>query len=280
MTASVLTAGTQIPADPRVPIRFDFELHALRMAFVEPANVNRLTDEWQQPGVYILLGKRSAGQPTDVYVGMATDLKKRLTSHKRKPKFSWWRAVAVVRDSTTGFDSAQIGYLEGRLAQELRALPGANVCEGMTTMDVTLPTFARSPLDAFVGTVLEALRVAGLSLESGSEDEPESEQVSSKKGHTKIPGTIRDLVGAGLLEAGSRLVAEREVGGKQRRLECEVSASGELIFEGVAYRNPTKPAILGFDLKSTNGWMAWKTDRGKTLADLRDELPAGAATEA
>ena len=41
MTASVLTAGIQIPADPRAPIRFDFELHALRMAFVEPANVHR-----------------------------------------------------------------------------------------------------------------------------------------------------------------------------------------------------------------------------------------------
>jgi hypothetical protein len=150
----------------------------------------------------------------------------------------------------------------------------------MTTMDVTLPTFARSPLDEFVGTVLEALRVAGLSLESGAEDDSESEQVPSKKGYTKIPGTIRDLLGAGLLEAGSRLVAEREMGGKQRRLECEVSASGELIFEGVAYRNPTKPVILGFDLKSTNGWTAWETPGGRTLADLRDELPAGAGTEA
>lgn len=280
MTVSVLTAGTQIPADPRAPIRFDFELHALRMAFVEPANVNRLTDEWQRPGVYVLLGERCANQPTDVYVGMATDVKKRLISHKRKPRFPWWRAVAVLRDTTTGFDSAQIGYLEGRLAQELRALPGANVIEGMTTMDATLPAFARSPLDEFVDTVLEALRVAGLSLESGSEDESESEQVESKKGYTKIRGTVKDLLGAGLLQAGARLVAEREVAGRQRRLECEVSASGELIFEGVAYRNPTKPAVLGFDLTATNGWTAWKTEGGKTLAELRDELPAGAATEA
>lgn len=146
-------------------------------------------------------------------------------------------------------------------------------------MDVTLPTFARSPLDDFVGTVLEALRVAGVSLESGAEDESESE-LSSKKGHTKIPGTIKDLLGAGLLQAGSRLVAEREVAGTHRRLESEVSASGELIFDGVAYRNPTKPAVIGFGLKSTNGWTAWRTESGKTLADLRDELPAGAATEA
>lgn len=46
MTASVLTAGTQIPADPRAPIRFDFELHALRMAFV--ANVTHMSSGMQR----------------------------------------------------------------------------------------------------------------------------------------------------------------------------------------------------------------------------------------
>jgi len=46
VTASVLTAGTQIPADPRAPIRFDFELHALRMAFV--ANVTHMSSGMQR----------------------------------------------------------------------------------------------------------------------------------------------------------------------------------------------------------------------------------------
>lgn len=280
MTPSVLTAETQIPTDPRAPIRFDFDLHALRMAFVEPANVNRLTDEWQQAGVYVLLGKRSADAPTDVYVGKADDVRKRLTAHCRKPKFPWWRAVVVIRDRSVGFHSGQAAYLEGRLAQELRALPGTNVREGLSSADRTLSAAARSPLDDFVGTALSALRVAGLDLESGAEDQPRSEQVPSGKGYTKIPGTIEDLLGAGLLEAGSRLVAKRKVKGRQLRLECEVSASGELIFDGVAYRSPSKPAEIGFGLKATNGWAQWRTDEGKTLSELRDELPPESATQA
>lgn len=275
MTATVLTAGAQIPADPAAPIRFDFELHALRMAFVAAAHVNRLTDEWQSPGVYVLIGGICANTKTELYVGQSVDVRKRLINHRRKPKLSWWRAMAVIRDTTTGFDSAQIGYLEGRLAQELRARPGVSVREGVTTIDVTLPTFARSPLDDFVGTILEALRVAGVDLESVVDAGPETEQVGSGRSHTSIPGTVKDLLAAGLLQAGSRLTAEREVRGKPIRLECEVSSSGELIFDGVAYRSPTKPAVLGFDLKSTNGWRAWKTADGKTLADLRDELPPG-----
>lgn len=279
MSSTVLTAGTQIPADPAAPIRFDFELHALRMAFVAKSNVNRLTEEWQGTGVYVLVGAISTDARTDLYVGQAIDVRKRLIQHRRQPKIAWWRAVAVIRDTTNGFDSAQIGYIEGRLAQELRARPGVHVREGVSTMDVTIPTFARSPLDEFVGTILEALRIAGVDLQSDVDEGPESEQVGRGRSYTNIPGTVKDLLAAGLLQAGSRLTAEREVRGQQRNLEAEVSASGELIFEGVAYRNPTKPALVGFDLKSTNGWTAWRTAEGNTLAELRERLPSGSASE-
>jgi len=53
-----------------------------------------------------------------------------LLHHWRNPTLEWWRAMVVVRDTTHGFNSAQIGYLEGRLAQELRARPGVDVREG------------------------------------------------------------------------------------------------------------------------------------------------------
>lgn len=278
MTSTVLTAGTQIPADPAAPIRFDFELHALQVAFVDEAHVNRLSQDWQRPGVYVLIGGISPKTKTELYVGKSVDVRQRLINHRRRPKLPWWRAVAVIRDTTTGFDSAQVGYLEGRLAQELRARPGVSVCEGVETLDVTLPTFARSPLDEFVGTILEALRIAGVDLRSDVDEGPETEQVSSGKSHKAVPGTVKDLLAAGLLQAGSHLTAEREVRGNPMKLEAEVSASGELIFSGVAYRNPTKPAVIGFDLRSTNGWTAWRTTEGKTLADLRAELPTGAAS--
>ena len=41
MSLTVLTAGVQIPADEAAAIRFDFELHALRIALVAREHVPR-----------------------------------------------------------------------------------------------------------------------------------------------------------------------------------------------------------------------------------------------
>jgi hypothetical protein len=268
MTRTVLTAGVQVPSDRSAPLLFDFDLHALRIAFVARDETNRLGEEWRRTGVYVLLGTVSQGSPTEIYIGQAVDLRSRLAHHRRKPKFEWWRAVAALRDTATGFDSAQIGYLEGRLARELRSRPGVVVKEGLSSMDTTLPAFARSPLDEFVDTILEALRIAGLDLRSASDEGSEGEEI--KMGHTRttIPGTVADLLAAGLISAGTRLTAER--GG--RRAEAEVSITGELLVNGVAYKSPNTAAAKGLEVRASNGWKKWTTDEGVTLADLRGRL--------
>lgn len=268
MSLSVLTAGVQIPADEAAPIRFDFELHALRIALVAREHAHRLGEDWRRPGVYILLGGIANGSPTQVYVGQAVDVRGRLLHHRRKPKIDWWRAVVVIRDTTTGFDSAQIGYLEGRLARELRQRPAVEVREGLTNIDTTVPTFARAPLDEFVGTVLEALRIAGLDLRSHADVGEEGEEVGTGRTPTVIPGTVRDLLAAGLISAGTRLFAKRA----HREAEAEVSATGELLVDGVAYRSPSTAAQRGLGVRSANGWKAWQTSGGVNLADLRAQL--------
>ncbi len=55
-------------------------------------------------------------------VRLAVDLRKRLLQHRRTPKLAWTRAVAIKRDTSHGFNSAEIGYLEGRLAAEIGAM--------------------------------------------------------------------------------------------------------------------------------------------------------------
>lgn len=268
MRSTVLTAGVQVPADDGAAIRFDFELHALRVAFVAREHVTRLGKDWCRPGVYTLLGGIASGSPTEVYVGQAVDLRGRLLQHRRKPKMDWWRAVVVIRDTTTGFDSAQIGYLEGRLARELRQRPAIEVREGLTNIDTTVPTFARAPLDEFVGTILEALRIAGVDLRSQADIGEEGEEVGPGRTPAVIPGTVRDLLAAGLISAGARLFAKRA----HREADAEVAASGELLVDGVAYRSPSTAAQRGLGVPSANGWKTWQTSDGLSLADLRTQL--------
>ena len=274
MAGNVLTASVQVPSDAEAPIRFDFELHALRVGLVARESINRLGEEWTKPGVYVLLGAVGASGKTTIYVGKAVDVRGRLLNHRRNPKLEWWRAMVVVRDTTHGFNSAQIGYLEGRLAQELRVRPSVDVREGQTTFDATIPTVERVPLDAFVDTTLEALRITGLDLRSEADEGSANEETTADErggsNRQTVAGTVADLLSAGLLSAGTQLVAKRA--GKTGA--AEVTGSGALLVDGVSYGSPSKAAQKALEVQAANGWKSWTTTAGISLAALRDQLNA------
>lgn len=277
MSTPLLTAGVRIPAGPNAPLRVDFGLHALHTVLVDREGVAALDARvWDAPGVYVLVGAVSYGRPTEVRVGQSTRLRRRLSEHVGAPPIAWWRALAVIRDTTVGFNSAQIRYIEGALADELRARPGVTLFEGQRDADTTLPAYERAALDAFVQTTLEALKLVGVSLSSPADLGPDEEEVVRPGGkYTRIGGSISDLLAAGILSAGDELEARqrnRETGDR-RTVRAEVLASGQLRVGGVAYASPS--TALARELGITaNGWKGWKVaGTSTTLADLRDQLP-------
>lgn len=274
--APVIPVNLQVPADPSAPIIADFAVHALRVAIVQRQDLERVPADWVVPGIYVLVG--SPG-PDDrrlpLYVGKARDLRKRLFQHRTKPKLEWRRAIAVKRDTTHGFNSSEIGYLEGRLAAELCSLPGAHVIEGQRDQDTTLPEHHLLALDAFVPSVFAALRIAGLDLSPADtpleEANGDADSPGERRRSTAVPGTVADLLAAGLLSAGATLTFARA----GKRAQARVAASGELIVNGVTYASPSTAAAKAFGLRAANGWVSWRLEdgRGASLADLRAQLP-------
>jgi Restriction Enzyme Adenine Methylase Associated len=269
VSSQVIPVNVQVPSDTTAPVVADLPVQALRVAYVARRDLERLPEvEWGTPGVYVLLTDDGSRQ---VYVGQAVHLRKRLFQHRSKPKVEWRRAVAMKRDTTHGFNSAEIGYLEGRLAAEIGAIPGVHVIQGLKNLDTTLPSHHMLALDALLPGVFAALRLAGMDLLKDADvpDSPASEN-SSKKSPTVIPGTVADLVAAGLVRAGAELRLSQ--GG--RLAKATVSTSGELIVEGVAYASPSKAAATALGLQSSNGWTTWHVDdlSGPTLAQLRPRL--------
>ncbi len=272
-TAPVNLISAQVPSDPRAPVVAGVAVHALTAAVVARRDLEKLAQAWEAPGVYILLGT-VGGASCEVYVGKARSLRKRLLQHRSKPKLDWWRAVAIKRDTSDGFHTAEIGYLEGRLAAELGSLPTVTLIEGQKDQDDTLPGHHLLALDAFVPSILSVLRVVGIDLTPAN---PEAEQGNGvcpapKKSYTPVAGTVADLLAAGLLAAGTTLTAKRA----GRSVEGKVTASGEIVVGGVAYPNPSKAAIEGLGVLSANGWITWRLHGGSgaTLADLRTQLNA------
>lgn len=267
----MIPVNVQVPADATAPIIADFVEHALRVAYVHRRDVGRLPDtDWAAPGVYVLLTDDGSGQ---VYVGQAVRLRGRLQQHRSSPKLPWRRAVLIKRDTSHGFNSAEIGYLEGRLSAELGASAGMSVVKGKVDQDATLPPHMLLSLDAMLPSMVAAVRLGGIDAykESDEQDEQVGGAVSGRT-YTPIPGTVADLLAAGLLLAGAELHLSQ--GGKIRT--GKVTTSGEIIVNGVAYASPSKAGAVALGLKANNGWDTWRVGSlsGPKLADLRAKLLA------
>lgn len=273
MSAPVVPVNVQVPADAAAPVVADLTVHAIRAAHVWRRDVERLpADDWSVPGVYVLL---TAGDRPETYVGKAIDLRARLLQHRIKPRIAWHRAVAVKRDTSHGFNSAEIGYLEGRVASELRAVPGLSVVEGLQTQDETLPPHLLLALDELIPSILAALRLVGVDLFKPPEDvEEDQASVSVTRRHVAKAGSVADLLAAGLLSAGAELHLSQ--GGTTAY--GSVTAAGQILVDGVAYGSPSKAAATALGLTSSNGWTTWHVGdlSGPTLDHLRAQLASAA----
>lgn len=267
---STTPVNVQIPGDPEAPVIADFIEHALRVAYVDRKNLTKVPKgDWDDPGVYVLLTGDGSGQ---VYVGSARKLRQRLNQHNSNEKLPWTRAVVVKRDTTNGFNTAEIGYLEGRLSAEVASIAGIEVIEGQKSGDETLPAHMQISLDAFVKSMLAALRLSGTAIERADPDPaPEEEApLAQVNGHrVSLRVTVGNLVSSGLLEAGQKLSL------RQGDIEAtaSVTADGEILVRGVAYRTPSAAAAAALHLQSSNGWTTWHVGEpsGHTLDWLRQK---------
>lgn len=277
---STTPVNVQIPSDTEAPIIADFVEHALRVAYFDRQHwVSLPSSDWDAPGVYVLMTSDGSNR---VYVGQARKLRTRLQQHNNKEKLPWRRALAVKRDTTAGFNTAEIGYLEGRIAAELNALPQITVIEGQTSGDETLPKHMMISLDAFVKSILGALRLAGLDISrSNPQTEAEDEQPAFTPSSSARPSkvvTVADLVSSGLLQAGHALFLSQA----GREAEGSVTADGEIIVRGVSYKSPSGAAKIVLDGQASNGWATWKvgSPSGSPLDALRQQWLAQQASEA
>lgn len=272
MSAQVIPVNVQIPASSRAPVVADFVSHALRVAYLDRRDIERLpTEEWEVPGIYVLVTDDGSRK---LYVGQAINLRKRLQQHRSTPKLDWRRAVIVKRDTSHGFNSAEIGYLEGRVAAEVSAIPGVTVVEGKRDQDTTLPPHMLLSLDDLLGSILAALRLTGVDTfkdADRSDFGTEPEVSGRRRSRTTKRGTVGDLLAAGLIRAGA------EVHLSQGGIDAAgvVSVQGEIVVNGVAHASPSRAAAVALGQVSSNGWTTWHVGSitGPTLDALRDKLP-------
>lgn len=254
-----------VPEDASGCIEIYDQHAALKIAIVEREGAHLVGDEWDAPGAYVLLDRHDADEQWGVYAGKApAGVRTRLRDHLRN-KDHWYRALLVRRDTTLGFNSAQIGWLEGRLYDLFDVATDAVLHNGNRPSDETLPPYDQQMLEMVILPVRRVLRMIGHDPLT-ADDNPPPKAVSRTKQHygIKLPQRIE----TGVLQPGARLVSTNGAW----PASATVTTAAEIEYAGATYVSPSSAAGAVKD-GAANGWDFWavETNSGKVaLSVLRE----------
>lgn len=145
---------------------------------------------------------------------------------------------------------------------------------GQTELFATDVNMVKQLLSAFEGNLVyppnkdkdEAFEQAADIKESGENSAMSKPKIT----RTSVPGKVKDLIYAGLITPGDKLILSQ----KDQVREATVTASGAVLFDGVEYKSPSRASAVSLGQHSNNGWDSWhfQSLEGKTLSELRAEL--------
>ena len=169
MDTDSLTVTVLVPENAVSPIVVFDDNAALKAAIVERGAAKHLTAEWDAAGLYILVDRCDPEGFWGAYVGKApSGIKDRIRTHLRN-KDTWYRALLIRRDTTHGFNSAQIGWLEGRLYDLLKASDDARLSNKVRPGDETLAPYDRHALEMVLVSIQRLMRLLGHDPSSGDD---------------------------------------------------------------------------------------------------------------
>lgn len=256
-----------MPSSSADPIVIHVRSEALSMAVVNRESVGNLDPSWDAIGVYVLLWPIATDGTYTAYVGKVgqSTLRKRLYQHGRS-KEGWTRALLVRRDTSDGFNSAETGWLEGRLTDLLTLAPLATTVN-RPDKDESLPRYEREALDRMIRPIAAVLRVLG-----ASPDTPDQAPATKTRRRPRTYSeSVSDLIEGGFLQLGARLRSTYTGTGAS----ATVVEGGRLEVEGQVFDTPSGAAVH-IRGKETNGWDFWGAPSGDgsliALSELRRRL--------
>lgn len=108
--------------------------------------------------------------------------------------------------------------------------------------------------------------------------EQEAEEQNDNREINRYDVEIIDLMSSGLLKVGDKLIMPyRPRNGQSKRYEATILEDGSLSLLDQVFGSPSYAALAGIiDSGSTrqtvNGWTSWITEKGKLIAELREQF--------
>jgi Domain of unknown function (DUF4357) len=245
----------------------------------------RSRGEFQQIGVYLLLGPRAQGDNGMLYIGEGDPVRPRLEDHHAKKDF-WTKAVFFV-DGSGQLNKANVQYLEAQLVRRASAAKRVLLENNNKPSEPTLSERDRAAMDVFLDNILGILPVLGI-------DAFEQSPLKETKGQTPtltchgrgVTASGQDTPQGFVVQAGS-FAAKDEVPSFKKyypniiELRADLLKSGVLVPEGEMFRftqdytfnSPSlaSAVVLG---RGSNGRTDWKDASGSTLKEMQEAQAA------
>jgi len=244
----------------------------------------RERDEFQQTGVYLLMGPRESGTGDQIYIGEGDPVRPRLEQHYAKKDF-WTKAVFFVAGQGQ-LNKAHVQYLESQLIKQAIAAKRVLLENGNTPTEPTLSEADRADMDVFLGNILGMLPVLGVhAFEKASQNVDGGGPLLTCRGKG-IVATGRDTAQGFVVRAGSHAMKDTTPSLKEYfpstcDLRVQLVKNGVLaedkdklrFTQDYTFTSPSLAAqvVLG---RSANGRIDWKDANGKTLKELQEAQAA------
>lgn len=241
----------------------------------------RSRSEFQQIGVYLLLGPREEGDGDKIYIGEGDPVRPRFEDHYAKKDF-WTRAVFFVAGPGQ-LNKADVQYLEAQLVSRASAAKRMPLDNGNKPSEPTISERDRAAMDVFLENVLGMLPVLGV--HSFEQSPPKSAKGQTPaltcqgrgvtaSGHDTPQGFV---VQAGSFSTNNEVPSLKDHFPSIVELRSDLLKSGVLVSEGdkrrftqdYTFNSPSlaSAVVLG---RSSNGRTDWKDAYGKTLKELQE----------
>ena len=170
--------------DSTLPTVIEFRLPSIKFALVNRYQ-KLITDEWQKPGFYFLLGPGSVSMNYRIYVGKAPSGVANRVSQQVTDRDWWDRALIVIADRHSGFSSAEVSWFESKFISLLKNNLAGDLQNKSNPTDNSLPSYHIKELESYIPSIEAVLNLLGV-LSYNNEPEIDNEPDIDKENDQNI----------------------------------------------------------------------------------------------
>jgi hypothetical protein len=238
-------------------------------------------DELEKAGVHILIGSDPLTDAPRAYIGAAEVIRERLKQHKTK---EFWVSAIVFVSKDENLTKAHVRYLESRLLAEA-AQVNRFTLEQNQAGGSKLPESDREDMEVFLARIRQLLPVLGSGIlapvaQTAAKGQPGGVlfcriKGAEARGQRTADGFVVFRDSTAVLEQRASAENYPYVVARRNELIADgtlVERDGFMVFtKDAEFTSPSAAAVV-IHGGSANGLVAWKTQGGKSLKQLDEQI--------